>query len=157
MLNIKVLFIIFSILFFSNTLFGQIKVIDQVSRKISVLNENSRYEFRIDEIENKRLKITFRSDTANYLNKDFGSIYIKSYNDLKELKRLIITGLDEKKDQSIHLDLGDSQLTLTFVKQLLGGTIVKFTHSYINNPYVRKSSKYLSRSDIEKLFIIPTY
>ncbi|WP_159632960.1 hypothetical protein [Sphingobacterium composti Ten et al. 2007 non Yoo et al. 2007] len=82
-------------------------------------------------------------------------MYIKSYNDFQQLKRLIIKGFEERKDRNAYLDLGDSQLILTFVKQVFGGTTVKFTHSYINNPYLRKASKYLSRNDIEKLFIIP--
>ena len=146
------LFFIFSLILVTTNSFSQIKVIDQISKNVSSKDVNSIYEIRIDELEDSRIKISFRTDTSNYLNKDYGYVYLKNYLDFEELGNLIIDGFEMKKDQNIYLDLGESQLILTYVKHLFGVMKVRFTHSYKNNPYQRKSSKYLSRNDIDKLF-----
>ena len=146
------LFLIFSLILVAINSFAQIKVIDRIPKNISSKDVNSIYEIRIDELEDSRIKISFRSDTANYLNRDYGYVYLNNYPDFEELGNLIVDGFDMKNDQNIYVDLGDSQLILSYVKHLFGGLRVRFTHSYKNNPYQRKSSKYLSRHDIDKLF-----
>jgi len=97
-----------------NTLSAQIKVIDKVSKNISKHRVNTVYEMKADELEDNRIKISFRSDTSGI--DDYGEIYLNSMDDFEDLYAIINKGFEEKKNQTIKIDLGDSILAIYFFK-----------------------------------------
>lgn len=147
----KRLFLMLIVLLATNALYAQVKVIDQPTKNISTLHPNTVYEMKADELNDGRIKITFRTDTSGII--DLGQLYLNSYQEFDDLYDIIKMGFTENKNQTIFVDLGDNILALHYNKGLLSKSPgLRLSHSYKNALYNSKMSKLLDKKDIDNLF-----
>lgn len=147
----KKLYFLLAIFLFSTVSFAQVKIIDKVTKNISLQHPGTVYELRADELEDGRIKITFYADTLYNFNR--GEIYLNSYTDFEALHQIILKGFEEKKSQTINVELADSRIAITYDKGVLFfPTDVYLTHSYNNSLYQTKTTKRISKKEINSLF-----
>lgn len=137
------------ILFYSNTVFSQLKVVDKVENNLSILFAETVNEIRADELIDSKVKISFCTGANKREN---GYIYLKSITEFEELSGYIMDLFDKNKDDAIVIDMGDSQLSVFYEKMVWGSGLVYLVHSYKNALYATRTSTSLSKKDVKKLF-----
>lgn len=145
----RLFFVLFTFLL-SNSLWAQVKIVDAVRENISSISPHTIYAIKADQLKDNRIKITFRADTSGTI--EFGQVYFNNRLEFDELYHIIMDGIQENKEQTIMVDIGNSRLAIHYFPQLFGSPMLQFSHSYHSALYQNKHSKRLSKKDINRLF-----